>query len=176
MIQQTCRSKKLLMVLVLSLIFSSFHLVGNAQAQGLLEFDISHQGTHPFVCYGKDYNAVMDIGGYAIVSADRKSITVVYDVKTQNTNSFYCYVRAYANNSIITQEPFADQQYFIRSPFSPGWEVNRNYVQNPSGSATFTYSTPIDRMELGYSMQLKPDINSSHIWICDQVYNTFVIQ
>ena len=173
MIQKTCRSKKLLVVLALCLIFSSVPLITNAQAPGLLAYDISHQGIHPFVCYGNPYDAQMNISGYIIISADRKSITVYYDLETLHTNSFYGYIRAYANNSIISQMPFATQNYFI--PGYPGWEVNPNYVQNPSGSVTFTYSTPFDRVEVGYNMQLKPDVYSSHIWICDQVYAEFII-
>ncbi len=160
-------------LLALSIIVVNVGFTNNVQAASMLAYDIGHEETYDFTCTGDSYTALMDINGHMIISADRKTIDIYYDIRTSNTNSFVCLIKAYSNNSLMSQRPFENQQYFV--PSYGGWDVNNDFTYKPSGHFSYTYSEPVEKIKLGYSMWLKPASDMSSILICNEWYEEIIV-
>lgn len=167
-------AKKIKVLLFLSLLVLSLGVSGNiVLADGMQAFDISHQATHQFSCYGDTYNAQMNIQGHIIISADRKTIDVYYDVNTEHTNIFGCLLKAYNNNdSLMSQKAYVMEYYF--RPTYNGWEVNEDFTENPSGHVQYTFNEPVGKIKLGYYMSLMP-VAGEEITICNNTFYKEII-
>ncbi|MCT4597860.1 MAG: hypothetical protein N4A50_08325 [Vallitalea sp.] len=157
--------KIIMVMLAFSLMFYVCIIPNNVQAAGMFAEEINTKGIYQFDCYGDTYDGIMDIKGHVIVSGDRKSVTVYYDVNTNNTNQFGCFFKYYSGGYCKGQKCYVLETEYKPGPLtsSTGYLEDNEWSSTVRGSKTFTFPYPIEKIELGYYMNLYP---TNHINDC----------
>ncbi|MCT4597859.1 MAG: hypothetical protein N4A50_08320 [Vallitalea sp.] len=165
------KSKKIALIFMLNILLFGFSFSFMTEASNATN-NINHSENHSFyLADGDEETAAMNIMGNIDISSDRRTITIHYDIKTQWTNNFGCFIRPYYDGYMKGQFCYASTSMY-RYEWGDELVYDDSWSPNLNGSKTYTFPKPLEEIHVGYYMNLYPtnSISSRISIVPDYVY------